>query len=221
MIFRRENKNLRAAFQDARQPKEQWMVAQKELEQFRLGNISSVFQAALDSLKVIDKRGLTLLDMGCGAGYYSEIINAQFGNKFKYTGADYSEAMVTLAKQLYPQTEFTVLDITNMQLPDKAFDVVFSGAVLVHLDDWKKALLELTRVCKTYLILHRTPLSEKKTHRKIGRIYADVKAIYNTFNSSELLGFVEQQGFRVVNTVDVYSSAPNHDIWQTITFTRK
>ena len=53
---------------------------------------------ALDSLGTIPE----LLEVGCGGGYYSEILAHRYP-AMHYRGLDISPAMVELSRQLYPQ----------------------------------------------------------------------------------------------------------------------
>jgi ubiquinone/menaquinone biosynthesis C-methylase UbiE len=77
------------------------------------------------------------------------------------------------------------LDIHYIELPDKAYDVVLSGAVLVHVKEWKEAVRELARITGSYLILHRTPITDAKSYRIEKRISAGVPTFYNKFNKDD------------------------------------
>ncbi|WP_062049427.1 class I SAM-dependent methyltransferase [Bacillus sp. JCM 19034] len=72
------------------------------------------------------KQGETILDIGCGTGHLTKQI-ADFGAGV--VGIDYSQSMVTKAKQLYPQCEFNVEDAERLPYRSQ-FDAVFSNAAL-------------------------------------------------------------------------------------------
>jgi len=140
-------------------PLEQLKTVDKEINMLRNGNPPRVYTIAAEALNAIPgNNSLTLLDMGCASGYYSEIISTLVGKRFVYTGADYSDAMLDTAKKRYLGIKFINLDISHTDLADNTFDVVLSGAVLVHVREWKKAVIELARIARSYLIFHRTPL---------------------------------------------------------------
>lgn len=72
------------------------------------------------------KPGERILDLGCGTGQLTEKI-AQSGAKVQ--GIDSSPAMISQAKENYPQLQFTVADARHFQI-NQPFDAVFSNAVL-------------------------------------------------------------------------------------------
>ncbi|MGP1352902.1 MAG: class I SAM-dependent DNA methyltransferase [Parasphingopyxis sp.] len=71
-----------------------------------------------------------LLDLGCGAG---EPIAAYFIEAgFTLVGVDYSDAMIALARRRYPQAEWLVRDMRQLDLPGR-FDGIYSWDGLFHL----------------------------------------------------------------------------------------
>lgn len=167
-----------------------------ELVLLHRGKPRPVFVVAAEALWAIpgdDK--LTLLDMGCASGYYSEALTTLVGDRFEYTGSDYSDAMLAAARGRYPDTTFLNLDIRHIELPDRAYDVVFSGAVLVHIRDWRAALAELARVTASYLVLHRTPITTSESSVGEGKAYG-VPVLVNSFNRDELTEAMTEYGFR-------------------------
>lgn len=101
--------------------------------------------------------GMTVLDVGCGLGYAV----SQYATRFaaRVYGIDYSEAMITGAKDLqarnYPdlggRVEFRHASVLELPYPDQHFDVVTSHRCLMALLDWEKqkqALVEIHRVLK-------------------------------------------------------------------------
>jgi 2-polyprenyl-3-methyl-5-hydroxy-6-metoxy-1,4-benzoquinol methylase len=202
--------NLRAAGDSWKNPEipgAQLKIVDKELEMLRRGNPPSVFTVAAEALNAIPGRNkLTLLEIGCASGYYSEVISTLVGERFNYSGSDYSDAMIATAEGRYPNAKFLKLDIRHIELPDKAYDVVLSGAVLVHVKEWEMAIRELARIARLYLILHRTPVSDDKSYRIEKRIYADVPVFYNTFNKDEFMHIVLGCGFRKIFEKNIYSN---------------
>lgn len=187
-------------------PEEQRLkFVDKELEMLHRGNPPPVYTVAAEALRAIPgSNNLTLLEIGCASGYYSEVIFTLVGKRFKYTGSDYSHLMLILAKKKYPNTKFLNLDIRCIRLSDKAYDVVLSGAVLVHVKEWKEAVREVARITKSYLILHRTPVTDARFCRIEKKIYPDVPVFYNTFNKNELMSLLSKCGFSKVFEKNVY-----------------
>jgi SAM-dependent methyltransferase len=190
-------------------PSEQRELVESELRMLYEGNPPSVFTVGADALKAIPgNQELTLLELGCASGYYSEVISQLVGKRFLYTGADYSEPMLELAREKYPGFSFLQLDICNINLTDRAYDVVLSGAVIVHVEDWERAISELARVAGKYLILHRTPVIGGNFSRTEGLSYAGVPILFNTFNRDALLNSVKACGFQEIFEEDVYPDQP-------------
>lgn len=203
MVLKKANGD---SWKNSKIPKEQRSkFVDKELEMLHRGNPPPVYTVAAEALRAIPgSNNLTLLEIGCASGYYSEVISTLIGKRFKYTGSDYSPPMLLLAKKKYPNTEFLNLDIRYIPLSDKAYDVVLSGAVLVHVKEWKEAVRELARITKSYLILHRTPVTEAKFCRIEKKIYGGVPVFCNTFNKNELMSLLSKCGFSKIFEKNVY-----------------
>jgi len=209
-------------------PKEQLKFVVKELEELHEGNPPTVYTVGAEALKAIPGRNkLTLLEAGCASGYYSEVISTLVGERFAYTGFDYSEAMIAVAKNRYPNEKFLRLDIRNTELPGKSYDVVLSGAVIVHVKEWKEAVRELARITRTYLILHRTPVSNGRSKRIEKMAYSNKQVFhgtfmfYNTFNKDELMNLIFECGFRKTFEKNVYTSQKKGLGVMTYVFERK
>lgn len=187
-------------------PEEQLRIVDKELEMLRRGNPPSVYTVAAEALNAVPgSNKLTLLEVGCATGYYSEVILTLVGKRFEYTGSDYSDAMLAVATRRYPNTKFLKLDVRHIELPDRSYDVVLSGAVVVHVKEWREAVRELARIAGSYLVLHRTPITTARSHRIEKEIYAGVPAFFNTFNKDELMNLISECGFRRIFEKNVYS----------------
>lgn len=82
--------------------------------------------------------GDRVLDLGCGNG---RLIESLKDKEIKYLGLDNSNELIKLAKKNYPNYEFFVLDILNVEnskefrdkIKEKKFDHIFCLATLQHL----------------------------------------------------------------------------------------
>jgi len=139
--------------------KKQEVVVDKQLQNYYDGFLDSVFGSLIETLKGLTLEDFTLLDAACASGYYAEILGSEFGGKFKYSGSDYSAAMVEMAKVKFPEYQFYEEDLTNLSFEDSQFETVLVSGVLEHIPSFERAISESCRVASKYVILHRCLVS--------------------------------------------------------------
>ncbi|HEV8601031.1 MAG TPA: class I SAM-dependent methyltransferase [Patescibacteria group bacterium] len=109
-------------------------------------------ESALKFLNYLSK-GDKILDVGCGGGLKSKYLG-KLG--FKVVGIDFSEEMIKIAKEHYPEGEFYVKDIKK-PIDLGSFDAIFAQAVLLHIpkNEVIKVLENLMNILKPagYLFL--------------------------------------------------------------------
>ncbi|SRR6266568_1396647 len=94
----------------------------------------------------------SILDVGAGEGFILEMFRKNKIAK-KLEGIEYMDDALTLAKKLHPQVMIKKGDIYKLPYNSNSFDLIICTEVLEHLEYPKKALAELKRVAKKYLIL--------------------------------------------------------------------
>lgn len=82
------------------------------------------------------KDNFKILDLGCGNGRLLKSL-AEGNKQIDYTGIDFSEGLISQAKQQFPDHKFTVADIRKIDFPKESFDMIFSIAAFHHLDSRK------------------------------------------------------------------------------------
>ena len=112
--------------------------------------ISNFFNILLNQIKNL--RIQSFLDVGCGEGF---TLNKLKENKIGkvHEGIDYSREAISLGKKAYPDLHISEGNIYNLKYKDNSFDLVICSEVLEHLEDPQKALKELSRVSKKYILL--------------------------------------------------------------------
>jgi len=121
-----------------------------------VGNLERELLAEL----IEPKEGESLLDVGCGTGYFSFYFH-QLG--LKVTGLDSSEEMLDVArgkiKTFFPPRrwvkviEFISGEATNLPFPDNSFDIVTLITSLGFIKEPHKAIREALRVARKRVIL--------------------------------------------------------------------
>lgn len=94
----------------------------------------------------------SILDVGCGEGFSLNKLNENnIGEKLE--GVDYSKEAISIGKKLFPNLSLKQDSIYNLPYKDNTFDIVLSTEVLEHLENPKKALREILRVSKKYILV--------------------------------------------------------------------
>ncbi len=101
---------------------------------------------------ISEKKVESILDVGCGEGFTLNRLKEN-GTGKKLEGIEYKKDAIELGKKTYPDIKITEGSIYDLPYKDNSFDLVLCTEVLEHLDDPSKALEELVRVSKKYLVL--------------------------------------------------------------------
>lgn len=91
-------------------------------------------------------KGVKVLDLGCGSGYKTKYIK---GKGFDVEGVDFSEGMIKIAKEKFPDIDFEVFDLYDFDKFYKNFDAIFCQAVLLHIP--KKDVFDILEKIKSKL----------------------------------------------------------------------
>lgn len=98
-----------------------------------------------------------ILDIGCGEGFLLQ----HLPQTVSYTGIDASQKAIEMAKSSVNSltdyrlqtTDFLAASVYELPFADKSFDLVTGLEVLEHLETPEKALVEIRRVAKKWVIL--------------------------------------------------------------------
>jgi len=93
-----------------------------------------------------------VLDAGCGEGFsLNKLMINKVGEHLE--GIEYSKEAITIGEKLFPKANIKQGSIYDLSYKDGSFDLVVCTEVLEHLENPQKALLEIIRVSKKYVIL--------------------------------------------------------------------
>ena len=127
-----------------------------------------------------------LLDFGCGVGHYSELLQRRFPDRFGYTGCDYSEAMVAVARDEWSGRRFVVDDLFASTLDLAEFDLVVASALVDITEDYTRALDVLLGSAASYVLLHRQQVTEGESRVEVAPGYAGQRTYRSYLNRGDL-----------------------------------
>ena len=124
---------------------ERWVA-----NQARLDAVAAVFgEAAIEA--AAPATGERVLDIGCGAGASSLALAARVGPGGQVLGVDISEPLIGRARTLAPQdtsAQFEVADASGAELPEGAFDILFSRFGVMFFEDPTGAFAHMRRALR-------------------------------------------------------------------------
>jgi SAM-dependent methyltransferase len=141
-----------------------------------------------------------LIEIGCGSGYYSDVFATLLPGGVRYTGIDYSAAMIERARLQYPAVQFDVADAARLPYPDARFDIAFNGVSLMHIVDYAAAIREAARVASRYCILHTVPVFDNYRTTYLRKYAYGGAVVEIVFDRAELMSLCEQAGLRLERT---------------------
>ena len=205
-IRRLTGRDLSNSYADSSIAPKQRQLVDEQLQAMRIGEAPQHFQVVgriLSGLKEqTGARSFSLLDAGCGSGYYSEIISHFVPGGIHYIGVDFNLGMLSMARQYYPALPVARMDLRRLAVRDASVDLVMSGAAIVHIREWDTALKELTRVTRKWLLLHRTLVyTSTPTSVSVERHYE--KDVYRVrISEAEFLALTDKLGMTLTMKCD-------------------
>ena len=162
----------------------------------------------------------SLLEVGCGSGYYSDVFANLLPGRVRYTGIDYSDAMIARARAYYPSAAFDVADATRLPHADGAFDIVFNGVSLLHIVDYQTAIREAARVAARFCIFHTVPIFHDHRTTFLRKYAYGGPVIEVVFDKQELMALCRDAGLRLEREwpcvpYDVHETTGHHSATET------
>lgn len=164
------------------------------VDAMRAGQPREDLLTAAEAIRCTGMQSPSILEVGCGSGYYSHILSHLLGVPIKYVGVDYSLAMVRLGGESYPARQFVAGDGAALPFRTNAFPVVLNGASLMHTARYADAIREAARVASRWCVFHTVPvLQDSATTFLRKRVYGEA-GLEVVLNEQELRGLMEASG---------------------------
>lgn len=114
-------------------------------------HLESFFHRMNEMLAETEPR--SVLDAGCGEGFVLDYL-AKRHPDVRLTGVDLSDEAVAFARERFGDVaQFRTGSVYKLPFSDNSFDTVLCSEVLEHLDEPGRAIQELKRVARNYVLI--------------------------------------------------------------------
>ena len=168
------------------------------------------------TLRLIEKfvkKGMRVLDFGCGNGEITYLLANQVSSEGRVDGIDINDKVIDIAKEnlnkeKYPNISFSTKTID--ELDDESYDVIFGRRVLMYLENPSKTIMMLRKVLKNGGLMVFQESDEMGSllngnnlalHSKVsGWIWETVKREGGNIHiGSELLSLMKENDMKVID----------------------
>lgn len=156
------------------------------VEAARAGHPRQDFVVAAQAIEATGLADPLVVEVGCGSGYYSEVLPLLLGHPVRYVGIDYATSMTRLARHAYPAVPFVTGDACYLPLRTGSCDILLSGTSLMHIADYRQAIAESVRVSRQWCIFHTVPVMANRTTTLLRKRAYGEPVIEVIFNQAEL-----------------------------------
>jgi SAM-dependent methyltransferase len=163
------------------------------LEDARSGRPRLDFVVAARAIQATNLSDPLIVEVGCGSGYYSEVVPMLLGTSLRYVGIDYATSMTSLAHRIYPSVPFLTGDACNLPLASNCCDVLLSGTSLMHIADYRRAIAESIRVAREWLIFHTVPVMKGRSTTFLKKLAYGEQVVEVIFNQAALEGIFNEE----------------------------
>lgn len=153
--------------------------------------------------------GDTLLDAGCGSGYFFHALTDQ-PLALEYYGIDASAALLDIGRGILPGYGLPASRLIGMRLEDlsAAVDHVVCTNVLSNIDNFHRPLERLLLAARKTVVL-RESIAGESTYSYVEDRYLDpgvrLKVHVNTYARHDIQSFIESYGFDAAFAIDDYT----------------
>jgi SAM-dependent methyltransferase len=138
----------------------------------------------------------TAIDIGCGDGTYTKVLQDRMPN-VKFTGFDPASEAIAIARRKFPDVEYLQGDLLNQAaLPDRKFGLGIIRGVIHHLPDAALGIANATRLADRIVIIEpngNNPVL--KWLEKNSRYHIDHEE--QSYTDAQLADWCRKSGYKV------------------------
>jgi len=161
---------------------------------------------AVELLKPLVEPGDTLLDVGCGSGYFFHSLKSR-AVPVEYYGIDASRTLVAIGQHYMPAHGLPSDHLITMRIEDLtgAIDHTICMNVLSNIDNFHRPLERLLRITRKSVIL-RESIKDGATYSYVTDRFldegCDLKVHVNAYDRTEIADFIRGYGFEPEFVID-------------------
>ena len=205
--------SMTSAWKSDKIPLRQRALTQKELKSMYKGETPPPYKVLADCLRPYMHPGCSILEIGCASGYYYEVLEYLLNMRISYTGVDYSEPLVAMAREYYPKATFSVADGALLPFENEQFLVAVSSCVLLHVPNYREHIKETVRIAERFVVVHRTPICRQRPTWYFKKMAYGVETVELTFNEDEIVSEFIANGLKLIRSHEYYSN-PGQDRYE-------
>lgn len=157
-----------------------------------------------DLFKKLVTSGDSLLDAGCGTGYFYHSLRRR-GIEAQYFGIDATARFIDIARRWLPGFGVPRENLHTLRIEDLEANVDHAACinVLTNIDNYHKPLERLLLAARKTVVL-RESCSEKAEYSYVKDRFldADLNVYVNTYSIAELTKFIQSYGYQVQLVID-------------------
>ena len=143
----------------------------------------------------------SVLDIGCGCGALSEVFLREFPD-IKYTGMDYSEDAIELAKRTWRTQDFHVKNVMDLTEEDLDYDLILAGALFDVMPNGDEAMEHVMKICSSSLLISRMKLTERQSYYTTYTAYDEIETCAYYHNRYKFVDMCEKYSYEIYPVQD-------------------
>lgn len=149
-----------------------------------------------------------ILDVGCGPGQFTKYM---MDKGFQVEAVDYSNEMLTIAKQRVPAGSFRQMDMRELDFENESFDGLLVAYSLIHIptEDIPKTMRGFHRILKSQGYMEIIAQKGEADRIIDEPFMPSEKMFFNFFTKERLSKFIEEAGLKITYQLETKSQDPD------------